>query len=114
MSRTPGFLARILGLRSERPLSVTLVTKAECGLCDEMKRELARARPRVPFRLEEVDLLSSPELAERYALEVPVLLIEGQRAFAGRTTAEAFAEALERRARERPLPGPGGTGKGGG
>jgi len=98
----PGLLRRLLSRRPRRePLRLTLVTRSDCGLCEEMKREMVRARAAIPYRVEEVDLHSSRELEDRYALSVPVLLIEGRPAFEGRLTAEAFVERLARAAAER-------------
>jgi len=81
-------------------LPVVLYTRADCPLCDEMKRELARARPRERFELREVDVDSDPVLAERHGLSVPVLEIAGRPAFVGRLSAAEFEAELARRARE--------------
>ncbi len=49
-----------------------------CELCDEMLaqlRALAREQPLPPIEVVDVD--ADPELARRYGLNVPVLLLDG-------------------------------------
>lgn len=62
-------------------IQVELYTRKECGLCDEAKAVLDRVRSQRPFHLVVVDVDQDAALAERYGLEVPVVLIEGRKAF---------------------------------
>ncbi|PPG20782.1 glutaredoxin family protein [Rathayibacter toxicus] len=62
---------------------LTLVGKPGCHLCDDARAvvqqvlaELDSAAVAVSF--EEVSLLENPELQERFAEEIPVLLIDGR------------------------------------
>ena len=60
--------------RSE-PLTLRLLTRAECGLCEEMLAELRSLGARValpPLQILDVD--SDPQLQRRYGLKIPVLL----------------------------------------
>jgi hypothetical protein len=57
-------------------LSLTLLTRPECGLCDDMLAELqlyGASHPLPP--IERVDVDSDPLLQRRYGLKVPVLLL---------------------------------------
>ena len=63
-----------------KPL-VTLYTRAGCCLCDEAKRVLAQARGRADFEYEERDIDGDRELLRRYNDEVPVIAINGVKAF---------------------------------
>jgi len=57
---------------------LTLVTRAECGLCEEMHAEIEELRRSHPLpELELVDVDEEPELRRRYGLKVPVLLLDG-------------------------------------
>jgi len=57
---------------------LTLVTRAECGLCEEMHAEIEELRRSHPLpELELVDVDEEPELHRRYGLKVPVLLLDG-------------------------------------
>ena len=60
---------------------VTLFTRAGCCLCDEAKKVLMQARARAEFDYEERDIDGDPELLRRYNDEVPVVAINGVKAF---------------------------------
>jgi glutaredoxin len=80
---------------STRP-HVILYTKPGCHLCDEARREMARAGCPDLFTYEEVDITSDPELRRRYGWDIPVVLIDGAHAFKHRLTAEEFRRAVLR------------------
>ena len=82
---------------AEQP-KVTLYTRASCCLCDEAKRVLERARRRLPFELEEVDIDSDAELRRIYNEEVPVIAINGAKAFKYRVTDPELLKKLAARA----------------
>ncbi len=54
-------------------LNVTLYTRANCGLCDEVKEHLHQLQDRFPHRLTEVDIESDPVLKSTYAEQIPVV-----------------------------------------
>jgi len=65
---------------AQRPSAarLTLVQRHDCGLCEEMHREiaaLARSVALPPLELLDVD--SDPELLRRHGHDVPVLLLDG-------------------------------------
>jgi hypothetical protein len=56
--------------------TLTLLTRAECGLCEEMHaalRALARRAALPPITILDVD--SDAQLQRRYGLKIPVLLL---------------------------------------
>jgi glutaredoxin len=75
--------------------SVTLYTRAGCHLCDVAKTVLDEACRERPFELTTIDVDSAPDLAERYGLEVPVVLIGGRKAFKFRVDAGVLRARLE-------------------
>jgi glutaredoxin len=75
-----------------------LYTRKDCCLCEEMKSTLSRVADRVPFALEEIDVDTSPALQENYGNEVPVLFINGRKAFKYRLTAKELEQRLKREA----------------
>jgi glutaredoxin len=75
-----------------------LYTRKDCCLCEEMKSILGRVAERVSFALEEIDVDTSPELQEKYGNEVPVLFINGRKAFKYRLTAKELEQRLRREA----------------
>lgn len=65
--------------------SLTLIGKPGCHLCDDARdvviavREELAATPGAPeVRFEERSILDEPALAERYAEEIPVVLVDGE------------------------------------
>ena len=73
-----------------------LYTRRDCCLCEEMKSILCRVADRVSFALEEIDVDTSPVLKEKYGNEVPVLFINGRKAFKYRLTAGELEKRLRR------------------
>ncbi len=80
------------------PAKVTLYTRAGCCLCDDAKHVLERARRNVRFELEEVDIDSDAELRRIYNEEVPVIAINGAKAFKYRVSEQEFMKKLGARA----------------
>jgi hypothetical protein len=76
--------------------TVVLYGKADCPLCDEMKAVVAAVRRSIPFALEIVDIAGDPALTAAYGLDIPVLVIDGRRAFKHRVDAAALRRRLER------------------
>ena len=79
-------------------LTLTLYSRADCCLCEEMKVVLAQVQEDLPFTLEQIDISTDPELESRFGQEIPVLFVNGHKAFKYRLTA---GELRRRLARER-------------
>ena len=79
------------------PPAVTLYTRQGCHLCDEAKKVLDRARQRVSFELEIQDIDRDPALLRLYNEEVPVIAINGVKAFKYRLTEAEFLKKLQAR-----------------
>jgi len=77
---------------------VTLYTRKRCCLCDEAKLVLTEARRQAQFDYEEFDIDSDPELVRRYNDEVPVIAINGAKAFKYRVDMKEFLKKLAARA----------------
>ncbi len=92
-------LRRLFGRRSSpspAPVPLVLYTRGGCHLCEEMKREIARARLDAPHALREVDIDRDPELVRRFDRSVPVLEIAGRIAFKGRLSAAELERKFAR------------------
>jgi hypothetical protein len=64
-----------------------------------MREVVEQVRREVPFDVEEVDVDSDLELVQRYGAEVPVLCVNGRKAFKYRVTAAALRQRLARELR---------------
>ena len=84
-------------------VSLTLYSRPGCCLCEDMKAVLAEAELDPPFDLEEIDISTQPELEERFGQEIPVLFVNGRKAFKYRVTSRELRRRLrrERLSRER-------------
>ena len=71
-------------------------SRADCCLCDEALAEIESARQRLDFGVAVVDVDSDPDLAARYGHEVPVVEVDGRKAFKFRLTAGELLRRLRR------------------
>jgi len=81
---------------AERP-KVTLYTRAGCCLCDDAKHVLEAARTRAGFEFEEIDIDADANLRRLYNDEVPVVAINGRKAFKYKVTEADLLKKLEAR-----------------
>lgn len=77
---------------------VTLFTRAGCCLCDDARDVLERARGKAEFELEQIDIDTDPELRRLYNDEVPVIAIDGKKAFKYRVSEQELLHKLKARA----------------
>ena len=73
-----------------RPARVTLYRAQGCHLCERAHEVLETVRSEVAFELEEIDIEGDPELESRYREWLPVVEIDGERAFVYHVDPEAF------------------------
>jgi glutaredoxin len=78
---------------------VVVYTGRGCHLCDEAKALLERERERLGFELTEVDITGDPELERAYREQIPVVLVDGRKAFKFRVD----PAELERRVRSATI-----------
>jgi glutaredoxin len=74
---------------------VTLFTAQGCSLCGPVRRRLEFVRAELPFELEEVDITGVPELEREYREWLPVVEIDGERAFVYRVDEDELRARLE-------------------
>jgi glutaredoxin len=75
---------------------LTLYSRKDCCLCDEMKAVVRAVAAKIPLELDEIDVDGSSDLKAKFNDEVPVLFIDGRKAFKYRLTAEQLREKLDR------------------
>lgn len=80
-------------------IRVTLYGREDCHLCQEMRAVVEEVRAEVPLELEEVDVDGDPALVAAYGDEVPVLCVNGRKAFKYRVDARALRARLAREPR---------------
>ncbi|MGD9764930.1 MAG: glutaredoxin family protein [Candidatus Binatia bacterium] len=89
-------------------MRLTFITRRDCHLCEDMAVVIEAAARDWGFELNVQDVDTDPDLCARYGMEVPVLLVNGRKAFKYRVSREALERRLRaegRRARWRGLLG---------
>ena len=76
--------------------TLVLYTRKDCCLCEEMKEVVRRVAENFPLTLRELDVDSAAELQEQYGNEVPVLLVNGRKAFKYKVTAKELKSRLRK------------------
>ena len=82
---------------------LTLITRRDCHLCEDMAAIIDQVATEMPSRLEVRDVDDDPDLQNRYGEEVPVLLINGRRAFKYRVLARDLRRRLRAEQRRKRL-----------
>lgn len=60
-------------------MRIVLYTKPECGLCDEVKADLASLGKEFMLEVDERNILGDADLVARFQYLIPVVEIEGER-----------------------------------
>jgi glutaredoxin len=82
---------------------LTLYSRQECCLCDEMKAIIREVALTIPLELEVIDVDASAELREKFSDEVPVLFVNGRKLFKYRVTKHELEKQLGKAGRPRSL-----------
>jgi glutaredoxin len=77
---------------------VVVYSRKGCHLCDVVKQTLTQIQREADFEWREMDIDADPELRQKYNDEVPVVFIDGRKAFKYRINAREFLRALAKRA----------------
>ena len=74
---------------------VVIYSKPGCCLCDEVKEKLKSLQASHAFNLREVNILQDPQAHDRFKEEIPVVLIDGKKAFKYYLDEKQFLKKLE-------------------
>lgn len=75
---------------------VILYTRKGCHLCQVVKESLVKLQPRAGYQWREVDVDSDPNIRRLYTDEVPVVFINGRKAFKYHMDEQDFLRKLAR------------------
>lgn len=76
--------------------AVTLITRADCHLCEDAEAVLARLSAELGFRYDRLDVDAEPARRDEYSDRVPVILIDGKEHGYWRVEEPRFRAALAR------------------
>ena len=77
-------------------LKVQMYTKEGCHLCVVAREIILRVLKEIPFEFQEVDIESRNDLYERFKEEIPVVFVNGERAFTYRVHEKKLRKILKR------------------
>ena len=75
---------------------VTIYTRPGCHLCDDAKAAIEASACAGEYLLEEINIDEHPTLRERYGYDIPVIFINGVKAFKHRVESNEFKRKLRR------------------
>ncbi|GMR23256.1 MAG: glutaredoxin family protein [Acidobacteriota bacterium] len=75
-------------------IDVEILTRPGCHLCDEMKKSLAQAARGLEVQLRETNVDADENLTAQYGNDVPVLFVNGNKAFKHRATVKELRKRL--------------------
>lgn len=74
---------------------VLVYSRQGCHLCEVVEATLARLQPSAGFRWRAIDIDADPDLRRRFNDEVPVVFIDGRKAFKYHMDPQQFLRAIE-------------------
>jgi glutaredoxin len=77
-----------------QPREVVLYSRKGCHLCEIVKESLVKLQKRGDFTWREIDVDSDAEVRRLYTDEVPVVFVDGQKAFKYRMDEREFLRKL--------------------
>ena len=76
--------------------NVTIYSRPGCQLCNEAEASIRAAGCDDEFALEEINIDSDPALLQLYGEDIPVVFINGTKAFKHRVDSREFKRKLSR------------------
>ena len=86
---------KLTAIRFQEKPEVVVYSKPGCHLCDVVKEMLWTLRASHAFNLREVNILEDPEARQKFEQEIPVVCINGKKAFKYYLDEKQFLRKLE-------------------
>jgi glutaredoxin len=83
-----------------QPATVVIYSRPGCHLCDDAKAAILSAGCADEFEFNEVNIDEDPSALERYQYDIPVVFINGIKAFKHKVDPKEFKRKLRRLARQ--------------
>jgi hypothetical protein len=77
-------------------ITIEIMTKKDCSLCDIAKAVVEKVLPDYPAQLLLTDIESDPELFDRYKEKIPVGIINGKESFVYKVHEITLRKKLEK------------------
>lgn len=96
-NKEPAPLCQTCPVYNDPMHEVVVYSRNGCHLCEVVKDQLAQLQPDHDFIWREIDIDADPELRQKYNEEVPVVFIDGRKAFKYRMDTAQFLRTLRGR-----------------
>ena len=73
---------------------VVVYSKTDCHLCDEVKAQLRKLEKSHAFKWREVNILEDQDAFQKFSEQVPVVFVNGKKAFKYHLDEEEFLKCL--------------------
>jgi len=77
-------------------MRIDIYSKPDCSLCEKAKQIILQVQKRIPFEIREVNIEEDRTLFEKFQYDIPVIFIDGRKAFKHRVRAEELEGRLRR------------------
>jgi glutaredoxin len=77
-------------------VEVEIYSRPGCHLCEEAKKVIERVQRRVGFGLKVIDIETNADLEKQYGEEIPVVFINGTKAFKYHVDEAEFEKKVKR------------------
>ncbi len=77
-------------------INVTIYGKEDCCLCHEAAKIIRKVSKDFPLRITEIDITVNPKTFELYKDEIPIITIQGKRAFRYKVHETTLRKKLEK------------------
>lgn len=78
------------------PIQIDIYSRPGCHLCDEAKGVIERVRRRVPLSICVINIEEDSQLETAYGTEIPVIFINGKKAFKYHVDEAALEKKVKR------------------
>ena len=82
-------------MKDGSPVIVEVFSRPGCHLCDEAKEVIERVHQHTPFTLRVINIENDPALEKQYGEQIPVVLINGVKAFKYRLDEAEFEKKVK-------------------
>ena len=79
---------------SHSPINISIYSKPDCPLCDEMTALVSRVKGKETWIIEHINIESDPELEAEYKEQIPVMFINGRKAFKAHVSEGALKKKI--------------------
>ncbi|HEX7407403.1 MAG TPA: glutaredoxin family protein [Candidatus Binatia bacterium] len=90
-------------------LTLVLYGRPECHLCDEMKQVVLPVARELGCTVAEIDITGDADLEAQFGTEIPVLFVNGRKAFKYRVVEHELRKRLVAEGRRGMTSAPGGA-----